>query len=264
MQILTIQSKNSTVNSSLNKYLQQQNNVNTIVLNLSNPTHQKENFSNQSLSNQILTILYTFGACVLSIFAEPRLFYDLPFPQSLTLFQFFIGLLILLLFVIVMLVISDNDSNETPTTPELSPQLTNTIEYDHQTVLDIVKQFPSENNFILIGTDEIGSYYASLIGTNQFLYPNKDKQLVGVIAIDGFYNHSRTNSNLTNSYQNSPVFNIDIETTPPHCLMVSSQNLNRYQQTIDYHYALKHAGVYVQTEYNVNYDTINNFITMTN
>jgi acetyl esterase/lipase len=131
------------------------------------------------------------------------------------------------------------------------------------TVKNISKFRGDPNNIIVMG-HSAGGHLATLLSTNTYFLNNLNihsSYIRGCISMSGIYSDERLKEvpmgkfllhnafgKRATYYDAFPIYNIT-STTPPTILINGRRELGLKKQTLDYHYALKQKGVYVETVY---------------
>ena len=136
------------------------------------------------------------------------------------------------------------------------------------TVKNISKFGGDPNNIIVMG-HSAGGHLATLLSTNTYFLNNLNihpSYIRGCVSMSGIYSDERLKEvpmgkfllhnafgKRATYYDAFPIYNIT-NTTPPTLLINGRLELGLKKQTLDYHYALKQKGVYVETAYFPNCD----------
>jgi hypothetical protein len=121
-------------------------------------------------------------------------------------------------------------------------------------VVDNISEYNGDKDKIyLVGCEGV---LATLISTNNYFLNSNGLSLdsiKGVISLNGIYSDKRLDMiSSKKHYSEFPIYNITTNTPPT--LLIVNRDISAKKHCLDYHYALKQSGIYVETAvFNSNY-----------
>jgi len=143
-----------------------------------------------------------------------------------------------------------------------------------------IKEYGGDPANVYLMGHSAGGHLVSLLATNSFYITElglSPKTIKGCISVSGIYSDKRLAETqvgrqiMRNAfgkrkqyYDAFPIYNISSDTTPPVLLLNAGVDISTKRHTLDFHYALRQSGVFVQTvyfEHNTHWNIMKNWDT---
>jgi acetyl esterase/lipase len=154
--------------------------------------------------------------------------------------------------------------NTKNTTKTEHPQHILDVARNFQWCYENIAEFQGDPENITVMGHSSGAHLAALLSTNSVYLESLGLSLSkirGCIAVSGVYSDQRLKENYlgqeilksafgqrSNYYDAFPIYNIT-EKTPPFLLLNAGMDISLKRHTLDFHYALRQRGVFVETDY---------------